>query len=132
MKYSKWIGLLAAAAVIAVCYRPWVYVTSVQLEIAGMYASGHQNFGRPGLMNIIMATGAAIMFLLPFIWAKRSNIFFCAFNISWAVRNYIILSKCYGGDCPVKKTGLYLLLLASAIMLVMSFLPDMEIKEQKK
>jgi hypothetical protein len=132
MKYSKWIGLVAAVVVIVVCYMPWIYVPSAQLEIGGMYASGKQNFGRPGLMNMVMAIGAALMFLLPFIWAKRTNIFFCGFNIAWTIRNYILLSKCYGGDCPVKKTGLYILIIASVIMLLVSFFSDIEVKEEKK
>src|ERR1700712_1009252 len=121
MKYSKWIGLLACVLVVIVCYTPWVYIQSVQMEIAGMYSSGQNNFGRPGLINIFCTTGAAIFFLIPRIWAKRTNIFFCGFNIAWAIRNFILLSRCYGGDCPTKKTGLYILVLASAIMLAMSF-----------
>lgn len=130
MKYSKWVGLLAALAVIAVCYMPWVYVPQVQLEIGGMHASGPQNFGRPGLLNCLLGVIAIILFLLPFIWAKRTNIFIVAFNIAWAVRNYILLSRCYGGECPVKKTGLYLLLAASLLMMVAAFVPDIAIKEK--
>ena len=129
MKYSKWIGLLSAAVIIAVCYVPWIYVPSVKLEIGGMHASGPQSFGRPGLMNIIMTVGAALMFLLPFIWAKRTNLFFCAFNIAWSIRNYILLTKCYGGECPEIKAALYILLAASLAMLVMSMIPDVKLKE---
>jgi len=132
MKYSKWVGLLAAIAIIAVCYLPWVYVPQVNLEIGGMYASGPQNFGRPGLMNCILSVVAIILFLAPFIWAKRTNIFVVAFNIAWAVRNYLLLSRCYGGECPEKKTGLYLLLLASLVMMAAAFVPDIAIKEEKK
>lgn len=132
MKYSKWIGLLSVAVIIAVCYMSWIYVPSVQLEIGGMHASGRQSFGRPGLMNIIMSTGAALMFLLPFIWAKRINLFFCAFNIAWSIRNYILLTKCYGGECPEKKAALYILMAASVVMLVMALIPDIAIKEEKK
>ncbi len=132
MKYSKWIGFAAAITVLLVCYLPWVYVPSVQLEIAGMFASGKHNFGKPGLMNMVCTTGAAILFLLPRVWAKRTNIFFCGFNVAWAVRNYIMLSRCYGGDCPEKKIGLYLLVAAAALMLLMSFLPDIAIKEEKQ
>lgn len=132
MKYSKWVGLLAAIAVIVVCYMPWVYVPQVGLEIGGMYASGPQNFGRPGLMNCLLSVVAIILFLAPFIWAKRTNIFIVAFNIAWAVRNYILLSRCYGGECPVKKTGLYLLLVASLLMMAAAFVPDITIKEEKK
>ena len=132
MNYSKWIGFAAAVAVLLVCYLPWVYVPSVQLEIGGMFANGKHNLGKPGLMNIICSAGAAILFLLPLVWAKRTNIFFCGFNIAWAVRNYIILSRCYGGDCPEKKLGLYLLLAAAALMLLMSFLPGMQLTEEKQ
>jgi hypothetical protein len=132
MKYTKWIGLLAAVTVLIVCYQPWIYVPSVQLEIGGMFASGKQNFGRPGLVNMIMTIGSVTMFLLPFIWAKRTNIFLCAFNIAWACRNYILLTKCYGGDCPLIKPGLYILLLASLLMLAMSFIPDIKVTEEKK
>ena len=131
MKYSKWIGLLAALAVIAVCYMPWVYIPAVQLEIGGMYATGKQNFGRPGLMNCILSVAAIVMFFLPYIWAKRSNIFIVAFNIAWCIRNYIVLTNCYGGDCPVVKTGLYLLLVASILMMVAAFVPDIKVKAEK-
>lgn len=132
MKYSKWIGLLSVTTVVVACYLPWVYVPSAQLQIGGMHASGAQNFGRPGLVNMVCSVGAAILFMLPQIWAKRTNIFFCGFNIAWAIRNYLLLSRCYLGDCPIRKAGLYLLLIASAIMLLMAFMPDVEIKEEKK
>ena len=82
--------------------------------------------------DCILSVAAMIMFLAPYIWAKRTNIFIVAFNIAWAVRNYILLSRCYGGECPEKKTGLYLLLAASLVMMVAAFVPDIKIKEEKK
>jgi len=129
MKYSKWLGVIAALVLIAACYRPWVYIPSVKLEIGGMFATGKQNFGRPGLMNCVLSAAAIIMFLLPFIWAKRTNIFIVAFNIAWAARNYILLSKCYGGDCPELKPALYVSLAASLVMLVAAFVPDVKMKD---
>ncbi len=131
MKHSKWIGLLSAIAVIAVCYTTWIYVPSAQLAIGGVIASGKHNFGKPGLMNIFCSVGAIVWFLLPRIWAKRTNIFFCGFNMAWAIRNYILLTRCYGGDCPQKQTGLYLLMFASALMLLMALIPDMQLDEEK-
>ncbi len=128
MKYSKWLGVAAAVVIIIACYMPWVYIPSVKLEIGGMYASGKQNFGRPGLMNCVLSAVGIVMFLLPFIWAKRTNIFIGAFNIAWSARNYILLSKCYGGDCPELKPGLYVLLAASIIMLLAAFVPDIKMK----
>jgi hypothetical protein len=129
MKYSKWIGLLALIIVIVVCYMPWVYVPAVQLQLGGMFANGKQNFGKPGLMNLVCAAAAAICFILPQVWAKRTNIFCCGFNMAWAVRNYVLLSRCYGGDCPVKQTALYVLLAASAVMLLMALIPDVKITQ---
>ena len=131
MKYSKWIGILAAFVVLAACYMPWVYIASVKLEIAGMFANGKHNYGKPGLMNIICSVGAVVLFWLPQVWAKRTNIFFCGFNIAWDVRNYIMLGRCYSGDCPEKQLGLYLLVIASAVMLLMSFLPDVQLDKNK-
>jgi hypothetical protein len=129
MKYSSWFGILAVGLLLAACYMPWVYVPAQKLEIAGMFASAKHNFGKPGLMNIFLASLAAVFFLIPKIWAKRTNIFVCGFNIAWSIRNYILLSKCYDGECPELKAGLYLAILASVLMLVFSFVPDVKIEE---
>jgi len=74
--------------------------------------------------------GAALFFMLPRIWAKRTNVFFCGFNIAWSIRNFILFSRCYAGDCPEKTASLYILLAASAIMLLMSFVPDISIQQE--
>ena len=132
MKYSKWIGLVSALTVIIACYTTWIFVPSVNISIGGMVSSGKHNFGKPGLMNMFCAIAAIAFFLLSKIWAKRTNIFFCGFNMAWAIRNYILLTRCYGGDCPEKRTGLYILVCASALMLLMSFLPDIKLKEENK
>jgi hypothetical protein len=132
MKYSSWIGFVAAVTVIVVCYSTWVFIPSAQLSIGGMLSSAKNNFGRPGLLHLILTGVAAILFVLPRTWAKRTNIFFTGLNMAWAVRNYIVLTKCYAGDCPEKKGALYLLIIACAVMLLMSMLPDMELKNGKR
>jgi hypothetical protein len=132
MKYSSWIGLAAAITTIILCFTTWIYVPSVQLAIGGMQSSGKNNFGRPGMLHLILSSVAAILFILPRTWAKRTNIFFTGLNMAWAVRNYIVLTKCYGGDCPEKTVALYLLMAAAALMLVMSLLPDLKVKNESK
>jgi hypothetical protein len=131
MRYANWIGLLAAATLVSACYQPWIEVPSVHLQIGGMAASGKHNFGQPGLLHLVFAVPAAVLFMLPFVWAKRTNLIACGLNIAWALRNYILLSKCYGGDCPVLKTGLYLVLAASVMMLIAALFPDIKMKEDK-
>jgi hypothetical protein len=132
MKYSNWLGFAAALTIIAVCYTTWVYIPSVKGEIGGMQSNFKHNFGRPGMLHLVFAGLSAIFFMLPFVWAKRTNIFITGFNMAWAIRNYIVLTKCYGGDCAEKKPGLYLLLVATALLLLMSLLPDLKLASTTK
>jgi len=130
MKYSNWIGLAAAIIIIICCYLNWLCVPTVHLTIGGMSASGKHNFGRPGLMPIFFSVLAAINFLLPFVWAKRTNIFVTGFCVAWGVRNYFLLSRCYSGECPQLLPAFYIMLAASLLMLAMSFVPDIKVKQK--
>ena len=128
MKYSKWLGIAGVLLLIISCNMPWVQILSKGITVTGLEASG-THYGKPGLMNIIMGCLAFVFFLLPKIWAKRTNLFVCAFNIAWAVRNYILISSCHMGECPVKQAGLYLLLVAAALMLVAALFPRLELQD---
>lgn len=128
MKYSKWIGLAGVALIIVSCLIPWVVIESKNLVVTGLQTSG-TNYGKPGLMNLIMSGVALILFIVPRIAAKRANIFLCAFNLGWAVRNYIVVSACYAGECPVKQAGIYLLMIAAVMMLAAAVLPDLKLEE---
>ena len=130
MKYSKWVGLLGVALLVVAAYQPWVWVASKNITISGMHATG-TNFGRPALLNLIVSGFAATCFIMNSVMAKRANLFFCAFNLAWTVRNFIIVSICRGGECPEKKLGLYILLAASVIMMIAALLPDLKLKEEK-
>lgn len=128
MKYSKWIGLLSVVLLVIACLLPWVEIVSRNIIVTGLRAEG-THFGKPGFMNLIMSGFAAIFFLIPTVGAKRANLFFCAFNLAWAIRNYIIVSTCHGGECPVQKIGLYLLMLAALLMVIAAMFPDMKLKD---
>lgn len=84
-------------------------------------------FGKPGLMHLVLAVPLIILFIVPKIWAKRINVFTGAINLAWSIRNYILLTTCYMGDCPQIKTGLILALALSAFILVMTFFPKIKI-----
>jgi hypothetical protein len=53
-------------------------------------------------------------------------------NFAWAIRNYFVLASCQGGDCPEKKTGIYLVILSSIIMLAAALFPDVKLPDQNK
>ena len=126
MKYSQQTGFILAILVIAVCWMPWVTIESKSIVINGFHAEGTR-FGKPGIMVAFFSAIAAILFLVPKIWAKRINVFIAAFAFAWTLRNYLILSTCFGGECPQKQVGLYLMVLLSGLMLLMSFLPKIKI-----
>lgn len=129
MKYSNYIGFAGAIILIIASVIPWVYIESKDILVTGVQTAG-TNYGKPALMNLIMGGLAFLFFYLPKIWAKRTNIFCCAFNMAWAVRNFIVVSACYAGECPIKQTGIYLLLVASIIMLAAAVFPDLKLKKE--
>jgi hypothetical protein len=129
MKYSQRIGILASLAVMTVCFLPWSYIVSKHLLITGLSAEG-TNFGKPGLFNFILCVVMLILFALPAVWAKRTNVFIGALNLAWAFRNYILVSACMMGECPEKKTGLYLLVFFAIVMQLMALLPKMPVKSK--
>ena len=131
MRYSKWIGLLAVTLLVFACFQPWVVINSKNIVVSGVDATG-TNFGKPGYAHFILGFLFIIFHFIPKLWAKRANLLIVALNIAWAVRNYFIISMCREGDCPQKQTGLWLVLIASTMMLLVALFPDIELKEEKK
>jgi hypothetical protein len=130
MKYSQLIGLLSALAITGICFMPWIYIGSIHTVVTGLQAEG-TSYGKPGLLNIFLSALCIIFFIIPKLWAKRANVFIATINFAWAVRNYILLTTCLAGECPQKKAGLYLLVLASLTVLVMGFLPKISVESEQ-
>lgn len=126
MKYSQVIGIFAVLAMIGICYLPWVYIASIDSIVTGFQSRGTA-FGEPGLMNVILSVVCLVFFLVRKIWAKRINVFIGAIDFAWSVRNYLLLTVCQAGECPEKRIGLYLQLVATFIILLMTFLPKIEL-----
>ncbi|HEY8387852.1 MAG TPA: hypothetical protein VIK74_04575 [Parasegetibacter sp.] len=122
MKYSNYLGILGAALAVMSAFLPWAYIETGDLTITGMNTEG-TSYGKPALINIFMSCCCIFLFLLRFIWAKRANVFFAGFNLAWAIRNFLIINTCFAGDCPEKKTGIYLLLVAAALVMFGALLP---------
>jgi hypothetical protein len=130
-KKMKWIGVMAAVLLIVSCFTPWVIIESKSITISGIDATG-TNYGKPGYFHFVFCFFFLLFTFIPKVWAKRFNLLVVAINVAWAAKNYFMLTTCAGGECPVPQTGLWLMLLASVIMLVTSFFPDIEIKQGQK
>ena len=127
----KWIGLAAAVLLIVSCFTPWVIITSRNITVSGVDATG-TNYGKPGYFHFVMTFFFLLFSFIPRVWAKRFNLLVTGLNFAWAIRNYFIISSCQGGDCPDKQAGIYLTVLASLLLLLAALFPDMKLPEEKK
>jgi hypothetical protein len=129
MKYSQWIGIAASILLIAACFLPWAYYPDLQKNFTGFFSEKNM-YGRPGKVLVFLAVVALILFLIPRIWAKRTNMLLGAVTLSFSIKSYILFVSCYKGICPDKEAGIFLILIAPAIMLLSAILPDIKLKEK--
>ena len=127
----KWIGLGAVILLIVSCFLPWVIITSQKIIVSGVDSTG-TNFGKHGYTHFVLGFFFIVFHFIPKLWAKRVNLLVVALNIAWAIRNYFIISMCRVGECPEKQIGLWLVLLASALVLIAALFPDVKLKEERK
>lgn len=131
MKHSQTIGIIFCFALFYCTTQPLVIIESHKLIITGWQSNGTA-FGKPGLFLTFFAALAALFFALPYLWAKRFNLAFAALLIAWSFRNLLILSNCPMGDCPQRQWALYACIVLSFGILIMTFLPKIEIPQSKK
>ncbi len=124
----KWIGLAAAVLLIVSCFGPWVYIEIANITVRGV-DSGGTNYGKPGYFHLAFVFLFLIFSFIPRIWAKQWNLLVTAINLGWGIRNFFKLSACEAGECPVRKWGLYLMMLASILLLLSALFPDMKLKK---
>ena len=94
---------------------PWMTIESKDITITGVDTTG-TSFGKPAYFHFFWTGLFLLFFLINRVWSRRTAMVFSAFNMAWAFRNFMLLPACQLGDCPVRLTGLYVLL-ASAVLL---------------
>jgi hypothetical protein len=129
MKYSQWIGVAAGLLLIAACFLPWAYYPDLQKNFTGFFSEKNM-YGRPGKVLVFLSVLSIILFLVPRVWAKRSNMLLGAIIVSFSIKSYILFTACYKGICPDKKEGIILILVAPAIMTLAAILPDLKLREK--
>ena len=131
MRWMKWIGIAAAIVLCISCFQPWVFIETKKLTLTGMDTTG-TNYGKPGLLMLILTFLFIVFSLIPAVWSKRANMVVTALNVAWCIRNYFMVSTCSGGECPEKRLALYLVLASSIIMLIAALFPDVRLKNKAK
>ena len=127
MKYSQWIGIAAALLLIAACFMPWAWFPDLGKNFTGFF-SEKNIYGRPGKVLIFFSVIEILLFAIPRVWAKRANILVAALTIAFAIKSYILYTACYGGLCPDKRAGIFLMLGSAAVALVAALLPDLPVR----
>lgn len=126
MQIMKWLSLASVAVLIASCFYPWISIESKNIVVTGLHAEAI-NFGKPGLMHLILSGIFILLLLLNKVWSLRTAFFISTFNIAWGVRNFVALSSCSGGECPVKHPALYVVLIAPLLATVFMLLIDKKV-----
>jgi hypothetical protein len=132
MKYSQQIGLFAALLLIGSCFLPWIEIPSLHKTLNGINGKVNENitFGKPFLVHFFCCIIATALFLIKRVQAKLFNIFFCFFNLGWALKNVILFNSCRSAECPIRKPGLYLVLLFAITMQIMALLPRLKLESK--
>ena len=126
MKYYKWIGWCSSVLLIVSCFIPWAYYADLNKNFTGFFSE--QNiYGKPAMFFIFFAIVSILLIYLDTIWAKRTHIFLAALNIGYLIKTYILFTSCYNAYCPEKKFGLYMLILSSVALMIVSIFPDMKV-----
>jgi hypothetical protein len=127
MRYSNIIGILACLLIMVSCFMPWTFHPDLQKYFTGFYSEQNM-YGRPGKLFLIFAIISILLFVIPKVWAKRTNWLIAALTIAYTVKTYFLFTSCYSGICPIKQFGIYLLLASVVVMFLAALLPDMKMK----
>lgn len=130
MKYSQWLGVLAAIALVIANFLAWTWYPDIQETFTGFYSKDNI-YGKPGKFFIFLSAVAAVFYLLPKVWAKRWNLLTGCIVLAFAIRTFIVYTACYRGICPVKLPGIWIMLASAALMMVAVLFPDMKLKQQE-
>ena len=126
MKYSKWIGFLACIILIVACFLPWTYHADLNKTFTGFF-SEQNNYGKPGKFLVFFAVLSILLIWLDKFWAKRFHLFLSALFVGYAIKTFTLFVSCYNAYCPEKKSGIYLMLFSTIMILLVSIFPNISV-----
>ncbi len=124
-KILKWVGAAACIILIISLFLPWGYYADLKQHFTGFY-SYRNEYGRPGVLLLPLASIALLLIILPQVWAKRVNLFVTAFMVGYAIKSYVLFTSCYNAYCPEKKEGIYLMIFSTVVILIASIFPQLK------
>jgi hypothetical protein len=131
-KKLHFFSLFICIALIACCFIPWVHYNSINETFNGYnvkkFATGVY-YGRAGLVITYFVIAIMILTLLPYIAAKRANMFVCALLVAYSIRTYVLFTNSIFEGEVEKLAGIYLIVLLSFVLVVCSVFPYLKNEE---
>jgi hypothetical protein len=121
-KYSPWFALVFFGLLVLACFLPWTFHEDIGKNFTGFF-SEKNIYGKPGKFLVIAGGLTTLIAFVKIVWLKRVALFLSAINVAYAVTAFIRFGSCYDGYCPERKFGLFLMLVTTIALLVISMLP---------
>lgn len=128
-KYSKWLTLIAAVALILSCFTDWAFYPDIQKSFTGWFSEKNV-YGKPGKWLTVMSIFAVIAQFLPYLFLKRTNLFLMALNTAYAFFTFVKYTRSYGITQPTAQWGIYLMLGASLLLLLTAMFPSGQLRSK--
>ena len=124
-------GIAACLLLIAACFIPWVHYNNINETFTGFHVTKFSTgnyYGRAGIIICVFTAIILLFTLISKVWAKRVNLFLSAVLFAYCIRTYIIFTSALFEGEVEKKTGIYLIIVLSFIILIASVFPKIEDK----
>lgn len=130
MKHYKVWASLACMGLIVSSFLPWAYYPDIDKVFTGFFSE--QNiYGKPGKVFVFFGALSLAFVFIDKVWAKRFILLFAALTLAFLIKTYILYTKCYLNVCPEKLFGIYLLIISTVGLFIISIFPDMKLKPEE-
>jgi predicted PurR-regulated permease PerM len=129
MKWQRLIGLTACIVLIISCFMKWAWYPDIKEYFTGFYSKKNY-YGRPGILLCFFAVTGILFYWLKKAWSDRLNMIFSAIATAYAITSFLRFTSGYDGFVPDKQPGVYVMITAALINLVMSVLLMSLVKTQ--
>ena len=119
--WRNWLGLAASLTLIASCFMHWTWYPDIEKFFTGFFTEKNY-YGKPAYFLISMALIGLAAHALRKIWLYRLNLVASGLAMAFAIRTFLLFTSSYDGYLPEKQPGIYIMLLASILNLIIGMM----------
>jgi len=121
MNWKHWMGLVACAALIGASFMPWTFYPDIQKYFTGFFTEKNY-YGRPGIFLSFFAGVGILIYLTRKVWLTRINLIAVVLNMGYAIKSFLLFVSSYDGYVPQRQLGIYIMLIAAFVHMVVSMI----------